>query len=249
MPGRRPGVNLSRQVASQLRELIRTGEWPPEYIVPPQHELGTTYGVSSDTARHAVQLLKEEGLLKGGQGKRPVVADREPVHALALNPLAADAGDPTELVSEPPVPFVQSQGTGKATRRWTQGTVTVPLSVAMLLDLHPEAGMAERTMLLIIDREPVLTSTSYLPIELTGDGAGWQGAEVGQLALAGHPVTAEPARAWSRMPTPEEVETLGMDRGVPVMVVPYPYRVIVDDERTLRAGVIVTARSDRVFVR
>jgi len=150
-------------------------------------------------------------------------------------------------LSEPIVSFTRGRGTGTAHRQWTHDTVAVPRSVAMLLGLQPEVIMVERTMRLTIDDEPVLTSTSYLPVELANDGDGWQDAEVGQLALADHSVTAGRAKERSRMPTPEELETLDIDRGVPVKILSYPYQVLVD-ERAVRAGVIVTARGDRVFL-
>jgi len=242
-PGRKKGINLTHRLARQLRELIRTGEWQPGYLVPSQKELSEEHDVSEVTARNAVKILKNEGLVTGGQGRQWVVADRTPVHGLVFDP------NPTSRLSEPRAPFRRAGETGTARRRWTVDVVVVPGSVAIEFGLEPESGIVERAMLLTVDDEPVLTSTSYLPADLAGhDDGEWRDADVGQLALTGHDVEALPPRGWPRMPTPEERETLRVDpEGVPVTVVHYPYRVLTD-AGTVRAGVTVTARGDRVFL-
>jgi chorismate-pyruvate lyase len=116
--------------------------------------------------------------------------------------------------------------TGAAHRRYRQGTVAVPRRFARLLGLPPGEVMVERVITLIVDGEPLLASTSYLPPELADDAddaEGWQQVEIGQLALPGHAVRSTFVEEWTRTGT--------------------------STERTVPAGTIVLARTDRVRLR
>jgi GntR family transcriptional regulator len=52
-----------RAVSAGLRERIRAGEWLPGEQIPSVREIGHEYGVSIGTARRAVAVLAEEGLV------------------------------------------------------------------------------------------------------------------------------------------------------------------------------------------
>lgn len=70
-----------RQIASDLRGSIRCGALAPGAFVPTVKELGDRYGVASGTAQRALALLREEGLISTGRGRRTVVAlDRSAAH-------------------------------------------------------------------------------------------------------------------------------------------------------------------------
>ncbi|MCN9244455.1 GntR family transcriptional regulator [Streptomyces sp. RY43-2] len=59
------------QLASVLRERIRRGEIPVGRRIPSQYELEQELGgsVSRRTIQSAIDLLREEGILQGVQGK------------------------------------------------------------------------------------------------------------------------------------------------------------------------------------
>jgi GntR family transcriptional regulator len=57
-----------RQLAAILREQIRSGELAPGATVPPVKRLRAEYGVAETTARKAVALLRDEGLVETVMG-------------------------------------------------------------------------------------------------------------------------------------------------------------------------------------
>lgn len=62
-------VPLYQQLADVLREQIETGELLPNRPVPSELTLQQTYGVSRDTARHSLKVLRESGLVTTIRGK------------------------------------------------------------------------------------------------------------------------------------------------------------------------------------
>lgn len=141
----------------------------------------------------------------------------------------------------------QAPRAGTEHRGWTENEVTVPRQFAMMLGLESGARMLERVMTLTIDGEPVLTSTSYLPVDLTG-GPGWMDVHIGRLALIGYDLVSGYLEDESRRPTPTERAALGMPKGVLLHIIVHPWRVLMDDG-TVPAGVIILIRRDRVRLR
>jgi DNA-binding GntR family transcriptional regulator len=56
------------QLAQLLRQAITAGRIRPGVMLPSQNELSAGYGVSVETARRAVQVLREEGLVVTRRG-------------------------------------------------------------------------------------------------------------------------------------------------------------------------------------
>jgi GntR family transcriptional regulator, transcriptional repressor for pyruvate dehydrogenase complex len=71
---------LYRQIADQLRSLIRGGEYPVGTRLPPERDLAVQLGVSRPSVREALIALEVEGLVevRGGSG----------IHILAREPAA-----------------------------------------------------------------------------------------------------------------------------------------------------------------
>lgn len=61
-------TGLVDQVIEQMRQAIRTGEWPVDQRIPPEPELVTALGVGRNTVREAVRALSHAGLLEVRQG-------------------------------------------------------------------------------------------------------------------------------------------------------------------------------------
>ena len=64
------------RVAAELREKIATGELLPGEQVPSLDRLAETYGISRTTARRAVQVLMDEGLVQSRPRWGVFVAER-----------------------------------------------------------------------------------------------------------------------------------------------------------------------------
>jgi len=78
---------LYRQIADQIRGLIRSGEFPPGSRLPPERDLAKQLGVSRPSVREALIALEVEGLVEvrigsgiyvlvpGGAGDAPAAND------------------------------------------------------------------------------------------------------------------------------------------------------------------------------
>jgi DNA-binding FadR family transcriptional regulator len=61
-------TGLVDQVIDQMRQAIRTGDWPVNQRIPPEPELVNALGVGRNTLREAVRALSHAGLLEVRQG-------------------------------------------------------------------------------------------------------------------------------------------------------------------------------------
>ena len=75
-----PGVAtpLWRQLAAILRARIRSGTYPPGRVMPSEKQLEQEFGLSRNTARRSVALLRDEGLIVTVAGRGSYVADPLP---------------------------------------------------------------------------------------------------------------------------------------------------------------------------
>lgn len=72
-----------RSIAVGLRHRILAGDVAVGEAIPPEHELARQHGVCRMTARHAVTLLVDRGLLRREQGRGTFVTQRKIVRALS----------------------------------------------------------------------------------------------------------------------------------------------------------------------
>lgn len=70
-------VPVYRQLAGILRARIERNEFPPRQPLPSESQLMGQYGVSRGSARHALQVLAEEGLTVTIQGRGTYVLPLE----------------------------------------------------------------------------------------------------------------------------------------------------------------------------
>lgn len=70
-----------RTVAAELRDRIRGGALEIGDSLPSEAELCREFATSRGPVRQALAALREEGLIGGGQGKRPVVLDAVPAQS------------------------------------------------------------------------------------------------------------------------------------------------------------------------
>jgi DNA-binding transcriptional MocR family regulator len=73
-----PAVHVFQQIAAALRSRILLGELVAGDELPSQAELAAEFSVATLTARAALQVLREEGLIVSQRGRRSYVADRQP---------------------------------------------------------------------------------------------------------------------------------------------------------------------------
>ncbi|MFG1961486.1 GntR family transcriptional regulator [Nonomuraea sp. NPDC049028] len=68
------GGRVYPQIADRLREWIRLGDFGPGSVLPSEAELCRTFGVARNTARRALAVLEDEGLLVTVPSKGRVVS-------------------------------------------------------------------------------------------------------------------------------------------------------------------------------
>ncbi|MCX5119190.1 winged helix-turn-helix domain-containing protein [Micromonospora sp. NBC_00362] len=66
----------SRQIADDLSDRIRAGEYPAGTRLPTLRELADLYSVSVSTIQRAQELVKDRGLVVGAAGRGVYVVDR-----------------------------------------------------------------------------------------------------------------------------------------------------------------------------
>ncbi len=82
----RPSPPRYRQIASLLRKRITSGKLKPGDSLPTEMELCETFSISRHTARDALRLLSEDGLIERRRGAGTIVtAPRQPDFAQALS--------------------------------------------------------------------------------------------------------------------------------------------------------------------
>src|SRR6202162_3315616 len=61
-------TDLYAQVAGEIRRAIASGEAKPGERLPPAKDLAAVLGVNTNTARRALRMLRDEGLLEFRRG-------------------------------------------------------------------------------------------------------------------------------------------------------------------------------------
>lgn len=210
---------LYRQVADELRGQIQRQELTPGGQLPTEARLMDDYGVSRNTIRLALGLLRSEGLVVTGQGRGSFVADvpsgetqrgtriERHINRHSLDSRIIEFGEP-----------------GDADRiDVTVTTRVVPPVIAEALRIPSEARVLERRRLLYRDGQPSQTAASYLPEELSADDdlrrpSPLVDGVASALERAGRPITGHVDEVTVRMPSPAEAQQLQIATGVPVVV-------------------------------
>jgi GntR family transcriptional repressor for pyruvate dehydrogenase complex len=95
----KPNTGLrSDAVASQLKEMILSGELKPGDRLPPESDLCRHFGVSRMTIRESTQSLKALGLLEATPGRGTFVAPRDP--GAVLRDLARFSFDSADQIAD-----------------------------------------------------------------------------------------------------------------------------------------------------
>lgn len=191
------GRPIYKQIADALREAIRGGELAGGQPLPSETELVRRYGVSRNSVRAAVGLLRVEGLVVTEHGRASFVRARRPLRRLGA-PEHRSAG-----------------GAGQADwRPLGAQVVRPPQQVAARLRLAGGQLALVRRYLVWCDGEPALLADRYFPLP-AGRPASVEQAE---LAVAGAGV--ETGRVIEElvvhMPSAEQARQL-RTRGGPVV--------------------------------
>jgi GntR family transcriptional regulator len=205
-----------REIADELRQEIDSGRLKPGEKVPGENDLVARYGVEQPTARRALDVLKNEGLVIAKRGSGTYVREFRPIRRVSpdrLKSVVWGAGH-----------SIWSADLGL--RPLSQGTdvTTEPASsiVAHVLELDEGAEVVVRRRVFAVEDRPVQLATSYYPARLVEGSAITQpdtgeGGSYARLADLGHKPVRFREELRTRMPREHERQTLKLAQGTPVV--------------------------------
>jgi GntR family transcriptional regulator len=215
---RRPA---SRRIADELRSSIESGDLAPGAQLPSERQLAATYGTARNTAREAIRLLADSGLVIAEQGRGAFVRRSAPLIRLGndrYSPRYRDSGMSPFLL--------ECAKQGKTGRFEVLSIDHIEPSEDVAARLDVPAGsesVLRRENVFYADADPVHRVTTYIPWDVA-DGTGLVEPEVGHpygihgiLEDRGHTMTRLREEVSARMPTADEVELLHLSPGVPVL--------------------------------
>ena len=237
---------LYRQVADELRGQIQRQELMPGGQLPTEARLMDDYGVSRNTIRLALGLLRNEGLVVTGQGRGSFVADVESadphggmrierhINRHSLDSAIIEFGEP-----------------GDADRIDVAVTTRVaPPVVAEALRIPADTRVLERRRVLYRDAQPAQTADTYMPEDLADDDVRRPSPLVGGVAAAleraGRPIVGHADEVTVRMPSPGEAQQLQIATGVPVIML---VRTAFDADESPVCATVVLLPGDRHMLR
>lgn len=217
--GRDRGRVGYREIADALRQEIDAGDLSPGSRLPSENDLMSTYGVEQPTARRALDVLKNEGLVVARRGAGTFVREFRLYRRRSPARLAESGWSTGRSVWQ----------SDDAERRTSVDNIEVavvdaPDHIAAVLDLADGDKALVRRRRYLVDDVPVQFATSYYPEHLvrgtriTEPDTGPGGVYARLADLAHRPVNfREELRA--RMPRDAESKLLELTQGTPVVLV------------------------------
>jgi GntR family transcriptional regulator len=144
------GASLADQVLEILAERIRSGDYPPESQLPPEHDLAAEFNVSRATVRTAISTLAAQGLVMRRQGVGTFVS-----HLSGLaNPLneAVDFGT-----------LITRSGCEAGVRLVEAELLPPDAAQAAALDVDPAQRILQTHKVFTADGQPVIYSITCVP--------------------------------------------------------------------------------------
>lgn len=150
-----------RQVADELRNAIKRGEYAPGSALPSQPELARQYGLNQTSINRAIALLRAEGLIRVEHGRGAFVQEVPTVKRVRRIPRPDASGssfadEMRKAGLEPRAPLMELR------------TVPAPPVAAERLGLAENDPVVMRVRHMFAGDRPVQLATSYLPLEIAG---------------------------------------------------------------------------------
>ncbi|MFD8301637.1 GntR family transcriptional regulator [Streptomyces sp. NPDC059690] len=208
-----------QRIADALREAIQAGEYGPGDRLPGENDLMATHEVARMTARQALGVLQNEGLVESRKGAGVFVREFKPLRRRGIQRLSrdqwgsgrsiwsADIDNRTLVVDQVEVSEVEA-----------------PERIAQVLDIETGTPTCVRSRRFVLDDKPVLVSTSYLPADLVAGSAITQedtgpGGTYARLAELGYKPVHFREEIRCRMPSQNEASRLNLSMGTPVIMI------------------------------
>jgi GntR family transcriptional regulator len=240
----------SRRIADAVRALITDGELAPGDKLPSERELARRFGTARNTAREAIRLLSEEGLVIAQHGRGVFVREKQRLLRRDTERYSRRTYHETGLT-----PFRQEMARQGQTARVEVTSieqVIPPFDIADRLKTSPDEPSAlRRCNTYYADDEPLQVVTTYIrwadaegtPLLQPKTGPG---GIYGRLEERGHIMTSGQDEITARMAKHDEAQILDLPPGVPVLEVLHtslnqdgePFEVSRFVHRADRAGLV-----------
>ncbi|MGL5826086.1 MAG: GntR family transcriptional regulator [Nocardioides sp.] len=211
----------SRQLATVLRRQIDDGALAPGDKLPSERALATTHQVARGTAREAIKLLAQSGLVRSEHGRAWFVRAKPRLMRFGAerysNALRRATGVSPYRIE------VESQGRTPSVdcRRITHEPA--PAEVSSRLGLTDATEVVRRENWYFADDEPMQVGVTYIPLAIAMGSPLADSADLGPGSLyarfedAGHRIAAIREEITARMPSSDERVGLAIPDGVPVL--------------------------------
>jgi GntR family transcriptional regulator len=215
-----PGAGVGyRVIAEALREQIDSGNLAPGSKVPSENELMAIYGVEQPTARRALEVLKNEGLIIARRGAGTFVREFRLYRRRSPARLAESGWGSGQSIWE--------SDAADRTTRVDRIEVTVEdasVDVARVLGVGVGDQVVVRRRRYLVDDVPIQFATSYYAERLVrgtriAEPDTGAGGVYARLADLGHKPVNFREELRSRMPRDAETKLLELAQGTPVIVV------------------------------
>ncbi|MBB5828454.1 GntR family transcriptional regulator [Micromonospora carbonacea] len=238
MAGKEP-PNYQR-VVDDLRRRILSGELAPGDKLPTEKELQQRWGFSTTIVKHALTLLRSEGLIEGRRGSGNYVRDRTRLVR------RAHSRDMRKRIGSTS-PFTRDSEAAGRRPSWEAHSEKIPATqhTAERLGIQPGEPVMFTRYRYLADGVPIQLAYSYEPLAVTGGTQveyPEQGPVIGVVArmdFIGVAIDRFVEEVTTRPAMPEEAEALRLDRR--------GGRWVIAVERTYYAGQTAVETADIVF--
>lgn len=229
-----------QQVADDLRDSIKRGEFGPGSMLPSQPELARRYGLNQTSINRAMAVLRAEGYIRIEHGRGAFVQEMPTARRIRRIDRDYRTGPTGSAYAEQ----MALSGLTARTELAEVIAATPPVEIAEALELAETDQTVIRHRLMYADDVVVQIATSYIPLDLAGDTAiaypdtGPSGIYA-RLDQRGHGPIRFSEDIEVRRPTEEEAQILRLSEGQPVLeILRIAYAV---DDRPVEASANVLA--------
>ena len=209
---------ITHRITADLRKQIQEGSLGPGALLPSEPELAHEYNVSRQTARIALQALEQEGLVVVRPRRGRIVRSTQ---RLRWHLSEFEQPDHTVLTtSDAWETDIEGQGHDPTRQDLEVERITPPDNIAVRLGLDPKTDVCVvRRHVRYIDGRPAIISDDYFDeriVRRTELAEPEDTTRENILAEAGYEQVYDIDEIITRMPTPAEVDKLGISAGTPV---------------------------------
>lgn len=214
---RRGSRSLKSQIADRLRAEILHGTLGPGAQLPTEADLMERYSVARNTARDALGILVNEGLIIPRRPQGYFVRTLQRIDYRPQNDLR-----PRPALTAQDTFFTEQSLAGRSPAQTIEVAITEPPpDVASRLKLPSGELTVARRRVRFLDGEPFHLNDSYYPLSVAEGTAIMSPQDVAigvnhELAAHGHLQVRAVDEILVRMPTPDEVTRLDLAPGTPV---------------------------------